>query len=233
MNHVEGILLIDKPQGWTSFDVVNYVRKIAAHIEGKKPKNTKVGHTGTLDPLATGLLVLCIGAYTKKVPELIKQDKIYEVEMTLGKTSTTGDAEGEITDKSDKIPEKLDLENTTQLFTGDIEQVPPSYSAVKINGKRAYQLAREGKTVQLEPRKVHVYEIANLSYNYPIVTFTAHVGSGTYIRSLVADIGDKLGTGAYMSGLRRTKVGDYLLEQAVQPQTLSEENLQKTLVITS
>lgn len=233
VNAVEGLLLVDKPEGWTSFDVVHYVRNIVARLSNKKPKNTKVGHTGTLDPAATGLLVLCIGSYTKRVPELIKQDKLYEVEMTLGKTSTTADKEGDITTTSSDKPEKSEVEAAVMSFIGNITQVPPAYSAVKVNGKRAYELARQGKTVQLEPRSVTIHALTDITYEYPIVRFRAHVGSGTYIRSLVEDIGQKLGCGAYMSGLRRLQVGEFNITDAVQPQALSEENLQKTLVIKS
>ena len=233
MNAVEGLLLVDKPEGWTSFDVVHYVRNIVARLSNKKPKNTKVGHTGTLDPAATGLLVLCIGSYTKRVPELIKQDKLYEVEMTLGKTSTTGDKEGEIATVSTEKPVKKEVEVAVMSFIGNITQVPPAYSAVKVNGKRAYELARQGKSVQLEPRSVTIHALTDITYEYPIVRFCAHVGSGTYIRSLVEDIGQKLGCGAYMSGLRRLQVGEFTIADAVQPQALSEENLQKTLVIKS
>ncbi len=221
---------MDKPQGWTSFDVVNYVRKMVAELEEKKPKNTKVGHTGTLDPQATGLLVLCVGSYTKKVPELIKQDKTYEVELTLGKVSTTGDSEGEITGVSDKVPSKKDVAGVISGFVGEIEQTPPAYSAIKVNGKRAYELARAGKEVKLEPRIVTINSINDVEYEYPKVTFTADVGSGTYIRSLAEDIGEKLGTGAYMSALRRTKVGDKSIDDAIDPKKLTSEFLQKTLV---
>src|ERR1700712_906971 len=143
---MQGLLLIDKPSGWTSFDVVNYVRRMVATAEGKKPKNCKVGHTGTLDPLATGLLVLLVGKdYTRKATELTKLDKTYEVTMKLGETSTTADDEGEKMVVSDTIPTKEAVLESLYAFTGDIMQVPPAFSAIKIDGRRAYQLAREGK----------------------------------------------------------------------------------------
>ncbi|HET7320425.1 MAG TPA: hypothetical protein VFI84_02455, partial [Candidatus Saccharimonadales bacterium] len=139
---MQGILLVDKPAGWTSFDVVNYVRKIVATAEGKKPKNTKVGHTGTLDPFATGLLVLLVGKeYTRKAGKLSKADKTYEVTMRLGQVSTTGDPEGMITEVDGLQPSREDLENVLLKFTGVIEQIPPAYSAIKVNGQRAYKLA--------------------------------------------------------------------------------------------
>lgn len=230
MPKYNGLLLIDKPQEWTSFDVVNYVRRMVAELEGKKPKNTKVGHTGTLDPQATGLLVLCVGDFTKKVPELIKQDKTYQVELTLGKTSTTGDSEGEINDVSDLKPTKNKIMECVNSFIGEIEQTPPIFSAIKVNGKRAYELARAGKEVKLEPRTVKINSISDIVYDYPKVSFTADVGSGTYIRSLAEDIGQKLGAGAYMSSLRRTRIGESLIDNAIEPKAVTLEFLQKTLV---
>ncbi|HSW79503.1 MAG TPA: tRNA pseudouridine(55) synthase TruB [Candidatus Saccharimonadales bacterium] len=216
---MNGILLIDKPSGWTSFDVVNYVRKMVAIAEGKKPKNVKVGHTGTLDPLATGLLVLLIGNYTKRALELSKLDKTYEVAMRLGQTSTTGDREGDITEISDTKPEHTDIEDVLQKFTGEIMQTPPAYSAVKVNGQRAYKLARAGKSVDIEPRKVTIHQIELKKYEYPAAEFMAAVSSGTYIRTLVEDIGKELGTGAYMTDLRRVNVGQFSINNAESPKT--------------
>jgi len=211
------MLLIDKPSGWTSFDVVNFVRKQVAVIEGKKPKNTKVGHTGTLDPLATGLLVLLIGKdYTRRATELTKLDKVYEVTMKLGETSSTGDAEGEKTIVSSKQPTLTDVEDALANFTGEIMQTPPIFSAMKINGQRAYKLAREGKEVRLEARPVHIYKNVLTKYEYPYVYFATEVGSGTYVRSLVEDLGEALGTGAYMSDLRRIQVGSFFVADAHQ-----------------
>jgi tRNA pseudouridine55 synthase len=227
---MEGLLLVDKPAQWTSFDVVNYVRRMVAQIEDKKPRNVKVGHTGTLDPAATGLLVLCVGKnYTKKVPELIKQDKTYEVELTLGKSSTTGDKEGEILNVNNKQPSIDKINSVISEFVGEIEQTPPIYSAIKINGKRAYDLARAGKEVEMKARKVVIHSINNVTYNYPFVRFETRVGSGTYIRSLAVDIGEKLGTGAYMSNLRRTSIGDDLITNAYPVKDISPEILQKAL----
>jgi tRNA pseudouridine55 synthase len=214
---MQGLLLIDKPKGWTSFDVVNYVRKQVAAALGKKPKNTKVGHTGTLDPMATGLLVLLIGKeYTKKATELSKVNKTYEVIMKLGETSTTADEEGEKTVVSGTIPTKEAVLEALERFTGPIMQIPPAFSAMKINGQRAYKLAREGKEVTLEARPVTIYENKLAGYDYPFVKFTSTVSSGTYIRSLVEDLGKELGTGAYMSDLRRTSVGAFMLSEASQ-----------------
>lgn len=213
---MQGILLIDKPKGWTSFDVVNYVRRIVAKEENKKPKNCKVGHTGTLDPLATGLLVLLVGKeYTRQATSLAKVDKTYEVTMKLGETSTTGDGEGEKIAVSDTVPTQKAVLEALERLQGHIMQVPPKYSAMKINGVRAYKLAREGKTVELEARPVTIYGSQLTSYQYPYVKFTSRVSSGTYIRSLVEDLGKILATGAYMSDLRRTTVGDFTIAEAV------------------
>jgi len=214
---MHGALLVNKPREWTSFDVVNFVRRQVANTEGKKPKNTKVGHTGTLDPLATGLLILLVGKeYTRRATELTKLDKTYEVTMKLGEVSTTGDEEGEKTVSSDKQPLQIEIETALQQFTGDIMQTPPAFSAMKVNGQRAYKLAREGKTVELEPRPVTIYGNRLTSYDYPYVNFVSDVGSGTYIRSLVEDLGTTLGTGAYMSDLRRTRVGSFDIADAYQ-----------------
>jgi tRNA pseudouridine55 synthase len=231
---MEGFLLVDKPEGWTSFDVVNYVRRMVANIEGRKPKNVKVGHTGTLDPAATGLLVLCIGKATKQVPNLIKQDKTYQVELTLGKKSTTGDKEGKIEDwgKKTEEPSSERLEEVVESFVGEIFQVPPAFSAIKVNGKRAYDLARAGKEVLLEPRKVKIYSISDIKYDFPRLTFTTSVGSGTYIRSLAEDIGKKLGCGAYMSNLRRTTIGQANINNAVAVSELTEDSIKKALLLT-
>ncbi|MCA9323652.1 tRNA pseudouridine(55) synthase TruB [Candidatus Saccharibacteria bacterium] len=227
---MEGILLIDKPEGWTSFDVVSYVRKMVACIEGKKPRNVKVGHTGTLDPAATGLLMLAVGKkYTSQMPDFMKKDKTYQTELTLGKTSTTGDREGEITNVSETEPTLEDVQAALEQFVGEISQVPPMYSAVKVDGKRAYELARSGKEVELKPRKVTIYSINDIIYAYPTVTFTTRVSSGTYIRSLAADIGEKLGCGAYMSNLQRTAIGDAEISKAHAISDLNEELLQKSL----
>jgi tRNA pseudouridine55 synthase len=207
---VHGLLLVDKPKTWTSFDVVNYVRKMVAEIEGKKPKNTKVGHCGTLDPLATGLLILVIGKeYTRRAGEFSKLDKTYEVTMKLGETSTTADEEGDKTAVSGAKPAQNALQTALESLQGHIMQKPPIYSAMKINGQRAYKLAREGKTVEMKARPVTIYSLELTDYSYPYVNFTAKVSSGTYIRSLVEDIGELLKTGAYMSDLRRTSIGDF------------------------
>lgn len=230
---MHGYLLVDKPSGWTSFDVVAKVRSLAKQSLRQTgvpagqtlPKRVKVGHTGTLDPLATGLLVVLLGKYTKRAPELTKLDKTYEVTMKLGQISTTGDEEGEKTVVSDTEPAGVALEAALAKFTGDIMQTPPVYSAMKINGVRAYKLAREGKEVTLEPRPARINRLELTDCTYPIATFTADVSSGTYIRSLVEDLGRELGTGAYMPALRRTRVGQFDIKDAHQVEQLSADNL--------
>ena len=227
---MNGILLIDKPKDWTSFDVVNYVRKIVAAHEGKKPKNTKVGHTGTLDPQATGLLVILVGKeYTKRAGELTKVDKTYEVVMKLGETSTTADEEGEKTVISEYQPSLQEIEHALTKFQGEIMQTPPIFSAMKVNGTRAYKLASAGKEVTLEARPVKIHSIQLTEYAYPFVRFTTDVSSGTYIRSLVEDLGKQLTTGAYMSDLRRTNVGAYSISDALQTTELNATRIEETL----
>jgi tRNA pseudouridine55 synthase len=156
---MDGILLVDKPAGWTSHDVVAKVRNTLKAETGQK---VKVGHTGTLDPMATGLLILVVGSYTKRANEFSKLDKVYEAELTLGATSTTGDKEGEITLISQTKPTKKAIQAVLSRFEGEILQKPHKYSAVKIDGQRAYKSARAGKTVEIEPRKVKIYEITDV-----------------------------------------------------------------------
>lgn len=227
---MQGIVLVDKPRTWTSFDAVNYVRRIVAQAEGKKPKNCKVGHTGTLDPLATGLLILVVGKeYTRRAAEFSKLDKTYEVTMQLGTTSTTGDDEGDKTAVSDVVPSEQQIVEALGRFTGEIMQTPPAYSAMKIQGVRAYKLARAGKPVALEARPVTIHSNTLSSYAYPAVAFVSDVSSGTYIRSLVEDVGTVLGTGAYMSDLRRTRVGSFDLADAVQIEHLDIDTITANL----
>ena len=223
---MDGLLLIDKPAGWTSFDVVARVRGI---IKAETGQRVKIGHTGTLDPAATGLLILVLGKYTKRAGEFSKLDKTYEAEVILGKTSSTGDSEGEIVQKSDTKPTVGQVEEVLHTFLGEISQTPPAFSAIKVGGQRAYKLARQGKEVKLQPRKVTVHRLQVTEYEYPILKFSTEVSSGTYIRSLAADIGAKLGTGAYLSGLRRTQVGKFYIENALKVEDLSFSDIEKRL----
>jgi len=225
---MNGILLVDKPVGISSFGVVAKVRGIwraQLREQGISVKKAKVGHTGTLDPMASGLMILVLGEYCKRAVEFSKLDKTYEVEMTLGQTSTTGDQEGEKTHVSDFVPSTEEIQKVLGSFVGEQQQTPPIYSAIKVNGQRAYDLARKGKEVVMEPRTVTIHKIGNMSYEYPIVKFTVDVSSGTYIRSLTEDIGKKLTTGAYMSNLRRTTVGKFSLEGTLTIEKLSLQTL--------
>ena len=190
----------------------------------------KVGHTGTLDPLATGLMVVVIGTYCKRASEFSGLDKAYDVIMKLGQTSSTGDKEGEITTVSSVQPSEEAILAALEQSTGEIMQTPPAYSAIKINGQRAYKLARAGKEVTIEPRKVMIHSIRLTDYIYPEVTFTARIGSGTYIRSLAEAIGKILGTGAYVSVLRRTHVGTFDLKDAMLTGDLTGEIIANNLI---
>ena len=211
-----GILLVDKPAGWTSFDVVAKIRgqlKAEYRARGETPtkRQLKVGHAGTLDPFATGLLVVLLGDATRQAGEFLKLDKVYEATIVLGQTSTTGDPEGEITPVYDLAPTPARVLEALEAFQGQITQVPPAYSAIKVNGQRAYKLARAGRDVEIPARTVTIHSIELLDYTYPHLTIRAHVSSGTYIRTLAEDIGAALGVGAYCSELRRLSVGQLVL----------------------
>lgn len=204
---MDEIIFVDKPAGMTSFGAVARVRRVLSERAGKK---VKVGHTGTLDPFATGLLILMAGKATKKAMEFTKLDKVYEATIRLGATSSTGDPEGEIVVKSTTVDfAQAQIEEVLKQFVGKIEQRPPIFSAIKIDGQRAYKLARAGKEVEMPTRTVEVYSIDLLNYSAPYLTIRAHVSSGTYIRTLAEDIGQALGCGAYCTALRRTKIANY------------------------
>jgi tRNA pseudouridine55 synthase len=197
---MEGIVLFNKPKNYTSYQIVEFF---------KKRTKKKVGHGGTLDPLAEGLLILGIGKYTKELNKFLKESvKTYIAEIILGTRSTTYDREGKITQtNADFTQTKADkIEKILNSFIGEIEQIPPPFSAVKIKGKPAYFLARKGKKVELKPRKVKIYEIKILNYNWPILKIEVTCSSGTYIRSLANDIGEKLGCGGYLNDLKRTRI---------------------------
>lgn len=210
---MNGIVLIDKPAGVSSFGVVARVRRILSQAAGKK---IKVGHTGTLDPFATGLMIIVVGEYCKRASEFSKLDKSYSATLRLGWVSSTGDPEGLIeTAVTEVQPSEIELRKTLEAFVGQITQTPPIYSAIKIDGVRAYKLARSGQTVDMPARDVMVRALRLRSYEYPDATIEADVSSGTYIRTLVEDIGTELGTGAYTTALRRTNVGPYSIEDAI------------------
>jgi len=207
------MLLIDKPADWTSFDVVAKIRGTARTISGNK--KIKVGHAGTLDPFATGLLIVLIGDETKKQDIYMKQDKEYEATLFLGATSTTGDPEGDITPQECEKPGQKAIVASLEALQGTISQTPPIYSAIKVDGKRAYKLAREGKMPVMKLREVRIIELRILNFEYPELKILVKCSSGTYIRTLAEDIGKSLGCGAYLTALRRTKIGKYNIEDAL------------------
>ncbi|HSX01943.1 MAG TPA: tRNA pseudouridine(55) synthase TruB [Candidatus Saccharimonadia bacterium] len=204
---MNGLLLINKPIGITSFDVIRALRR--------QTGVRKIGHAGTLDPLASGLMLMLFGTACKQAQVLTKLDKRYVAQLTLGATSSTGDGEGDKTSVSSRVPESAEITPVLAAFTGEITQVPPIYSAIKVGGQEAYKHARAGRSVEMPSRQVKIYDNQLLSYDYPIIELSAHVSSGTYIRTLAEDVGRALGTGAYLSGLVRTEVGQYDLSEAL------------------
>ncbi len=219
-----GFLLLDKPKGVTSFYLVRALRKVF---------NVKrIGYAGTLDPLATGLMIVAVGEATKLLNALEQTDKVYDVKIRMGATSETYDAEGPVHAYENAIiPQRVDVEKVIQqYFVGDQMQVPPRYSAVKIAGKHAYDLVRKGKEVTIPARKVHFYDVKVRSYEYPFLECSVHCSPGTYIRTLAHDLGQKLGCGAYVEELRRTSIGKHLVGDAMNLDTLTRENARGFLV---
>lgn len=210
------VLLVNKPLQWTSFDVVGKIRNLL--------KVKKVGHAGTLDPLATGLLIICTGKFTKKISEYMSLEKEYEGTMTLGAVTPTYDLESEPGDFKpfQHLTEDM-IKKVTQKFTGDIMQVPPVHSAIKVGGKRVYELARKGKEVKLEPRKVTIWKFEISGFELPSVHFRVVCSTGTYIRSLAHDVGQELGCGAFLSSLCRSRIGDFKLSEAKSMEYLISE----------
>ncbi len=204
-----GILNIDKPQGITSHDVVDVIKKLFP--------NMKVGHTGTLDPLATGVLPICIGEATKLTNQIISENKTYKVKMLLGVETDTYDVTGKIMFASTVNKDEIYIKERIKRFIGTQEQIPPMYSAIRVNGKRAYSYAREGKNIKLLPRKIEIYSIDNIKVDMERreVEFVVQCSKGTYIRSLVNDIGKKIGCGAIMIELRRLKTGNFAIEESI------------------
>lgn len=203
------VLLIDKPLEWTSFDVVKKVRN--------NIKIKKVGHAGTLDPLATGLLIVCTGKMTKSIDTFMGQEKEYTGSFTIGQTTPTYDLESEPTEAvSIEHITDADLKKARQKFVGEISQTPPIHSAVKVGGKRVYELARKGEEVKLKSRQVIISEFELTKVDLPRIEFRVVCTKGTYIRSLANDFGEELGVGAYLSSLRRTRIGEFSVEKAYQ-----------------
>lgn len=210
------ILLVDKPLDWTSFQAVNKL-KYKLKREFQLPKKFKIGHAGTLDPKATGLLIVCTGKFTKKIPEIQDAPKEYRTEIKIGAQTESYDTEKpEILHQDfSHITEEF-IKETLEKFVGEIEQKPPVFSAIKIDGKRAYDLARKGEDVEMKSRKTTIHFLNGIEIELPFVRFTVGCSKGTYIRSLAHDIGQELGVGAYLTNLRRTKIGEYSVENASQ-----------------
>jgi tRNA pseudouridine55 synthase len=218
MAHLAGILNIDKPLGITSHDVVGQVRRVAGM--------RRVGHGGTLDPLASGVLVVALGVATRLLEYVTGQPKSYEAVVRLGQSSTTYDAEGEL--RPGQSPGELDpdqLEEALARFRGPVEQLPPMYSAVKRGGQPLYKLARQGIDVEREPRRVTIYELELLAWSAPDLHLSVRCSAGTYIRSLAHDLGAALGTGGYLAALRRTAVGSFTIATSIPLDTLSPDSL--------
>ena len=202
-----GIIVMDKTADFTSFDVVAKLRGIL-HIK-------KRGHTGTLDPIATGVLVVCVGRATKLVSKLTAEEKIYEAGVLFGEKYDTGDITGKLIKNDSVVITEDDFRTACQQFVGDIDQIPPMYSAKKVNGKKLYEYAREGIEVEREPERIHIYSIELLGFDFPHAQIRVHCSKGTYIRTLIEDISEAAGTVGTMESLRRTKNGDFSIEDAV------------------
>ena len=222
MDFITGeIIAINKPYTWTSFQIVN---KIRYHLSRKfNVKQFKVGHAGTLDPLATGVLLLCTGKATKRIEELQKQTKEYVAEIMLGATTPSYDMEHPVNETFpyEHITKEM-VEVVLKSFIGDIAQRPPLFSACKVDGKRAYDLARKGSEMQLEPKQIRIDSIDLIEYNLPKIKIRVVCGKGTYIRSLARDIGEALQSGAYLTELTRTRIGEYKIENCITPEAFQE-----------
>lgn len=224
---MDGIIVINKEKGCTSHDIVYKIRKMF---------NTKVGHTGTLDPNATGVLPILLGKGTKISKYLIEHDKEYEVVLQLGVKTTTADEEGEIIEEKEVLKEsleQLEIERILKSFIGKIKQMPPKYSAIKVNGRKLYEYARKGQEVEIKPREVEIYniEITNIQKEKKQIEFKVSCSKGTYIRTLCEDIAEKMRTVGYMKELKRTKVGDFNIEQAITLGQLQEKENIKIITI--
>ena len=209
-------LLVDKDLDWTSFDVVKKIKNII--------KCKKVGHAGTLDPLATGLLIICTGKNTKKINDIQNQDKVYTGEFILGKSTPSHDLETEFNSQKDIKNITSDrIEEVSKRFVGEQLQRPPKFSAVKVNGKRAYEYARDNEEVKIKEKNINIYEFKITEFNLPNISFKISCTKGTYIRSIARDFGEKLGCGAVLSKLRRTEIGNYNVEDAFKVNDLADK----------
>ena len=220
---VAGLLNVDKPSGITSRDVVNVVQKIV--------RPAKAGHAGTLDPLASGVLVVCVGRATRLIEYVQRMPKHYSATFVLGQQSPTDDVEGDVTSlDAPPIPSRAEVGAAIEPFRGKIMQRPPAYSAIRVQGRRAYDLARRGKPPQLEPRPVTIHRLEVVAYDYPKLQLDIQCGSGTYVRALGRDIAERLGTAAVMSALQRTAIGSFTVEQAIALEAISAKHLDDVLL---
>ncbi len=222
-NNLSGFLLVDKSSGHTSFKVIKKIKAIFPRL--------KVGHAGTLDPLATGLLIIAVGSSTKKISGISSLGKTYDFDMEYGKVTTTDDIEGEVITALDNPNVTIDMiKEKIPEFTGDILQKPPQFSAVKIKGQRAYKLARKGMKVEIKSRPVTVHSLELLKFDMPYARFVAKCSKGTYVRSIARDMGESLGCGACISSIRRLAIGPFLVENALSDNDITEDSVKNNLV---
>ena len=216
------VLFIDKPLTWTSFDVVNKIRKSLRHYLGIQ--KIKVGHAGTLDPLATGLVIICTGKATKQIMQYQDLDKAYDAQVRLGSTTPSFDLETEVDETFpwEHITQEM-VSMSLRQFIGELQQIPPLYSAKSVDGKRAYEIARKGKTVELKPQQITINHLELLSFTPPDLTIQVECSKGTYIRSLARDIGISLKSGGHLTGLRRTRIGPHRVDQAISIENFIEK----------
>lgn len=212
---MNGVFFIDKPQGISSFGVLKKMRKHLSECYEVNYKAIKIGHAGTLDPLATGLLLVCVGQATKISSYLMRDEKTYRLDVILGQQTTTDDDEGELVFSSDQGIEFEAIKKVCQRFVGSFAQIPPDFSAIKHKGKKLYEYARQGVVVERKPRTVHIYGLSIVDYMYPILKIEVHCSKGTYMRSLARDIGEALKLGAHAKNIHRLQSGEFKLEQAI------------------
>jgi len=221
--HKDGVIFVNKPKGITSHDVVDVIRK--------RIKEKKVGHAGTLDPLAEGLLIILVGKYTKSFPKFVSFDKKYSGIMKLGEITSTGDSQGELIEKKDcSALTESEIKEVSSSFEGDIDQIPPMVSALRVKGKRLYDLARRGIVVKRDPRRIKIHSLKITKVDMPYVEFHVHCSKGTYVRKLAEDIGQRLGCGAHMVKILRLGIGPFRLDQACDLDSVNESYLQKITV---
>ena len=225
MTDIFGFININKPINYTSMDVIRYLRKVT--------KIKKIGHAGTLDPLATGVLIVAIGKYTKKINQIMDQSKSYFTIIDLSKFSSTDDEEGEKTIVDVQEIPTIDQINKiiNSKFLGEIEQIPPIYSAIRIQGKRAYDLARQGMDIEMKSRKVFIDNIEIVDYNWPYLSLNINCGKGTYIRCIGRDIGKELNTGGYLTKLIRTRIGSYNLNDSIDLESITPETFNQSILL--